>query len=575
MLKRFQKQNWLIPFLISTFVVLFIYRGILANPSAYLPDRFDFPYYAWLLNHVLQFITGSHQSLFTTNIFFSFENSYFFSDLLIPQALLGLIPYLLGANPIFVTNFVIIGTFILNILAAIYLWKNWLKNTWALSFATLVTALSPFVLIQRGHLQMMTTWPFLLIIALLIHKQKTYKSALLIGILWIIQLLGSAYLAIFLIVCIGWMAILELIIRPNKKQVFLFYVLLGVTATALGGPILLKYKMVQQSYGVTINYGEYITYNAHLSDYLFIPYHTLGQQLSAKWQHFNKHTVGEGAMYPGIALIGLAALGLLKYKKQKNTFQLTLPLNITHLFFLGLLVIGGVFSLGPRLFVNGAYTQLPLPYIVPLKLLPFFTAIRATARWSWLVYLALGYFSVLGLSIFKSKRTTTMVSIAAICLFLIEIIPLGSSSFNLSHALNTTDVAIANCQNGDNSLLIYPITQQHLEADLYTNLARKTEHLLKSTQHSCHLVNGYGGFEPPAYKQLENDLNLAIQNNDLPTFITLAQQKGITMILLESKFLAEENKIYLDTVLHDVSLENEVNATIIEEQTDNWYLLKL
>jgi hypothetical protein len=568
MLQRLQKQVWVLPLFVSLALILFIYRGILVQPSNYLPDSFDFPYYAWVLDHVLQFIGGTHQSLFTTNAFFPFENSYFFSDLLIPQALFGLLPHLLGANPIFITNWIIITTLFANSVAAIYLWKRLTKSTLVLTFATISTALSPFILLQRGHLQMMTIWPFLIIIGLLLRQHKKPFIAVAIGLLWTLQLLASAYLAIFLIICVGWMVVVELLTKSEKKALLIFYTILMVVAGATGGPILVKYKAVQESYGATINYGEYITYNAHLSDYLFIPYQTLGSKVTEKWQTFNQHTGGEKASFPGLALVSLAALGMFNYQKQKKSFQITIPLHSEHLFFLGLLVLGVLFSLGPRLFINGAYAQLPLPYAIPLKGIPFFTAIRATARWSWLAFLALSYFSLVGFSKIKQKKRLFFSALFAICMYCVEIIPVQTSAVAMNQGLEVLPALQENC-NQQKSVLIYPITQQHEQADMFTNLSNKTEHLLRTTQHDCQVVNGYGGFEPPQYKEFEISLDQAIENNDFDLFISLAQQKNLSMILLESSYIAAEQKQSLDNYLETSQL------SILSADKDRWYLIDI
>ncbi len=42
--------------------------------------------------------------------------------------------------------------------------------------------------------------------------------------------------------------------------------------------------------------------------------------------------------------------------------------------------------------------------------------------------------------------------------------------------------------------------------------------MVASLDHSCHLINGYSGFEPVAFRELERSLNTALQAENTASF---------------------------------------------------------
>jgi hypothetical protein len=577
MFKKLLNQAWLWPITITTALICLVFRGIVTHHSTHLLDLFDFPYYAWVLDHALDFFTFQpHSSFFTTNAFFPFTNSYFFSDLLLPQALVGLIPYLLGFNPITITNFIVVGTLILNAIAAVWLWQARFKNTWSLTLATLTTTLSPFIFTQRGHLQMMTLWPMLLVVGILLRKKSLgWKLGILVGLLWVLQLMASFYLSIFLLFVIGWDWLVTTYKEKDLRTHIPFLATFGMTCALLGGPILIKYYQVKQQYSIATATNEYITYAAHPSDYLFITFPTFGQQLTEPWQRFNHHGIGEIAAYPGTAMLLLALFSLVKIKKNKQTIQFQFATDKDTLFFLGLMTMGFIFSLGPRLSFNGSYAHLPLPYLLLLKIIPLLESIRATARWSLLLYLGVTYFAAKTLETLKLKKQWQFLPLIVIIGYVFEMVPLQLSAEPVSAALDNNHPITRLCQQ-PTTLAIFPFTEQHLEASLTTNLARKTQELLRSTIHHCRLVNGYGGFEPPGYQQLEQQLNYAI-GTDLNSFWHILRDNQVKVVMIDSHYLNPKSKVKVDTFFADYALSNmqQPPITILDQQPGSWYLVEV
>lgn len=582
MIPNWLRASWLWAFSTTSLLVLIVFRTLLINHDTQLLDAFDFPYYAWVFDHALDFITFQAGASFaTTNVFFPLTNTYFFSDLLLPQTLIGgLIPYLLGFNPITITNSIVITTLLLNAAAATWLWHKRFVRFGPLLFATLTTALSPFIFTQLGHVQMISFWPSLLVLGLLLdEKHFSFKSALLVGVFWSIQLLASVYLAVFLLCVVGWFWLVKSLTEKRFKASITFAVVFATTALLLGGPVFAKYYLVKQQYNITKPIHEFITYSAHPTDYLFIPYKTVGSTITARWQQLNHHTIGELATYPGTAVLLLAVFSICSVSLTKKKWQVSITPNSDTLFFLGLILIGFISSLGPRLSFNGSYVHLPLPYWLPLKVLPFLEAVRATARWSFLLYLGLTFFAATSLNKLKSPTWLTAVSVAAILLFIIELVPFGRTSQPVNAALASDHPLTNFCQNPHN-LLVFPLTQQHLGASLTSNLSYKTQELLRSTIHRCNLVNGYGGFEPPAYQQLEQQLNFAI-GSEIPAFWEILRQNQVDAALIHSQMLNEQSKTLVDDYFASAAASKattnptQSTITVIDSQPGSWYLVQL
>src|SRR3989344_5202728 len=122
------------------------------------------------------------------------------------------------------------------------------------------------------------------------------KNSVIVALLTTIEFLSSVYLSIFMLFTISIWIILALyygrlrknIVISTLKGVGVFCLVLII----LSGPFILKYMQVKKSYGISRDYGEYVVYSAHLTDYLFTThYNSFISTLSpvVKWNSFNMH----------------------------------------------------------------------------------------------------------------------------------------------------------------------------------------------------------------------------------------------------------------------------------------------
>ncbi|MBI2011801.1 hypothetical protein HYS91_03460 [Candidatus Daviesbacteria bacterium] len=547
------KKHFLISFLIQVLLTLFLFRSILFNFSTNLYDWNDYPYVTWTIYQSLDNISDLRlDNFFDTNSFYPHKGTLLFSDLLLPQSLIALLPYLISQNPIVTFNFLFFVTIFLNIVASLFLWRKLTEDKRFIFFGSLLTSFSPFFFLNSNHFQMINLWPYLFSLGILFGKKLTVKGTFFISLLATILFLTSVYLCIFLLFSIFiWFLLRFIFERRNTNELLRFIKLatfFSIIFISLSGPFIFRYLQVKTSYIITRDYGEYVLYSAHISDYLFTT-HYPSLIYSARpftlWNRFDMHKVGESAGFPGITLLMLSVLGIFIYKKNKDFFYIRLPLSFNHLFFFILTFCGFIFSLGPRLNVSGTLIGIPLPYDLILKIMPLVEPVRATARWSLLFYLGLIYFSILGFKKLSLKYPFYLLLLIFSLLFVAEIFPVKIETQAKDYYPGAYQNIAKECKKSPKVLLEFPMTQFVLGANIISNLSYRTQMLLASTNHKCILINGYSGYIPTDYTRYEDSLFWAVENKDQDLFWKLLDEKKVNIFKLNRKNLFEEKDMVI------------------------------
>lgn len=529
--------------LVAMFLTAITFRSLLLNITTHLLDWNDYPYYVWTIFQQVGHISrGQFFEIGNANIYHPHQGVMFFSDLLLPQSIIATFFSLFSANHILVFNLMFFTTFVLNAISSIFLWSRLTENKSALLFATIVTVFSPFIFLQLGHIQMISIWPFLFATGLLIQQHNLSLSrTLYIGILHAVLFLTSVYLAVFfVVVLLVWYGV-EVLQRWNankNRTTPIFHAVTSLVIFAfLIAPFLWQYISIQNSYEITRSYGEYVFYAAHITDYIFQPYQSvLSTTVFKNWNSFNLHNAGELAGWPSFSVIILAIIGMVYLRRVKSTLQLSIPFTPKTQFFLLLTIIGFVFSLGPRLNVNGYFANIPMPYIAVLKLFPLAEPVRATSRWSFLFYLGLTYFSILGIERLdkrKISKASQLLIPALTILFLLEIVPMNKQTEAKEYySPDLYSYVEEQCEENEKVLLEYPINRNVEGQKIEEYLTYKTQHMLASLHHECTLVNGYSGFTPKETEQFETSLDYALRSQDEGEISRLLEQKDVTIIKL-------------------------------------------
>lgn len=421
---------------------------------------------------------------------------------------------------------------------------------------------------------MLNIWPLFFCLGFLLRKELSFKNAIFGGIFLAVQFLTGVYYAIFALFIIGvWYLIKCWEIKSSfakisnlLRKLFIF----AITFLIIAGYFIIKYLQVKNAYGITREYWEYVIYASHPTDYLFFPYKSIlnGTNLFMRWNAFNNHWSSAG--FPGFVLLIFSLVGIFSYKKINQVKTLILKLNSHNLFFLILLICGFVFSLGPRLSVNGVYLGIPLPYSIVLKLIPLFEPIRADSRWCFIFYFALTYFACLGIQKISKliKKEILLVSLLTV-FYLIEIIPISRNTESKRYYNPVYDIVKNQCILNKQVMLEYPLTQDKKGADIVTNLSYKTQMLLASLIHECNIINGYSGYTPKAYESYETELYMIVPTGGKDKFYQLLKLRNVNLVKLNKKEIYEVKAQVIEEWLKDQK------RYVILKNNDNYLIAKL
>lgn len=523
--------------LVILLLVLFVFRSLVVNISVNLLDWNDYPYITWTIFQTVGNVVNLQLSdVFNTNAFYPLEGTLLFSDLLAPVALLASFLYLFIKNPVLVFNICFVMVFLLNAAAAYFLWKRFFRGL-GLFFCVVVTVFSPYIFLQLNHFQMINIWPFLFGLSIVFSKKLNFVRVTSIGLLATIQFLTSVYLAIFMLTAVCLWFVLSLFYVRDRKNLLALLGVFVVSFFVSVGFFAYKYIQVQKAYEIKRDYGEYVTYSAHVSDYIFTSNYgsVVSEYTPFKvWNKFNNHKIGEHAGFPGFVLVILSILGLFGIKRRLGYLDVRVDTSFNHVYFLLLLIVGFIFSLGPRLNVNGVYAVVPLPYDVFLKTVPFIEPIRAVSRWMFLLFFALAYFAAFGISRFKRFGWFVYV---ALFIFLLEVIPVNLKTESKSYYPNVYELARLECLKNPEVMLEYPMTQFKKDVNIVSNLTYRTQMQLASVNHGCLLVNGYSGYIPKDYERFEKELFTTVEEGDQVKFWDLLAQRNVGIFKLNKKEL--------------------------------------
>lgn len=544
-----KKQSCLY-FLFFLGILIFVFRSLIFNVSTNLYSWLDLPYVTWVIYQgVNKISTFSFNNFGFTNAFFPVTDSYYFSDLLLPQALLAYPFTLFIDNPILVTNIVFFITLILNYMFVFLFWKIYFKNNLTSFVTSVVFVFSPFFQLQQGHLQMISYWPFFAsLFFFLKNKEFNLRSLLLSGLFLVIQFLASVYLSVFLLFSLVLYSFIRFIKDRNYDEIKKLFIVF-LTFILGAGYFIYGYLQVKKHYNFVRNYGEYVTYSAHVTDYVF----TTGidslfnkTYVAQRWNSFNKHVLGERASFPGITVFFIFVISIIFVSQKRGKIIFGLSMKYEDIFFLFLILFGFVFSLGPRLSFNGVYSEIPTPYTFLVKYVPFFDSVRGLARWSFLFYIGLIYF--LG-KYLLNKKIWLVSLIFALCL--VECIPVNYKTTNEEYIDKNTDKILRNlCLVGNNNILLeVPTSHMSVGKGVYIGLNYISKRQLATIYHGCRLVNGYSGFEPPSQAEYYGIVENSLDNNDGGKFISKLKERGVNFVRLSPDLFPKDKKVnYLKTI---------------------------
>lgn len=539
------------------FVLFLLFNKLLVlNLSTALSDWYDYPLMVYIMQQNIQHISSIDFANFgNISMYYPTPGGMYFTDLLLPQSILGLFVLPFTNNYIATHNIVFLIVGLLNITSLQYFWSKIFKNKKTIFLLTLLFTFSPYTFTMYAHYQMISYWFFFFSLGKLLDA-KNNKDYFVAGLLSGLQFLAAVYIGIYSItisaIFFFWKFIENIkikdiykinfsniinSIREPKRNIYIIKsgILFLIGFIIIAGYFVFKFVEVQKDYNISRPANEYINHSMQISDILFNPFPSFWvENFYFKINSYNHRRGGE-TFGTGLILLLVSAYGLakLKYSKLNNKEKSLLG------FILLLLVWGIIASLGPRLAINGTYLGIPLPYILPLKLTPLFKALRVVSRWFFVVQIGLLYF--VGIAIdntFKKHRLPIAYLIIGFTLVLysIEIIPIRQRTAVDTYK-NTSYIYFLNNCKPDEVLLEYPFVPEQPDTHVLITLNYWAKMLLNNMHYDCQLVNGYSGFQPKHIDDFIHNFRNAVDTSDLKNLNTLIDEKDITYIKFNKSFL--------------------------------------
>ena len=561
-------------FILSTvfiFILFLIYNHtLLFNISTGLTDWLDYPLMVYILEqNIKHFSTLDFANFGNISMFYSSPGGMYFTDLLLPQSLIGLLIYPFTKNYILIHNIIFFVMALLNIISLHFFWSKIFKKKIIVFLLSLMFVFSTYTFSMYYHYQMLSYSFFFFSLGLLMTA-KSNKHYFYSGIFSGLQFLASAYLGIYSVTTSLIFYFWQLYKERNFKKTVKTELLFLVGFLIIAGYFLFKFVEVKKLHNIQRSAELYVNSSMQVTDIFF-------NQLPSIWttKFYYKINVYSQRLGNEIFSIGYIILFVSLFGAYKlNKTKLTKKDQYIKGFLLLLLVWGIVAVLGPRLSINVKYLATPLPYILPLKLTPFFDALGVVSRWFFLLQIVLLYFvGYAFLYFFENypfKKAIQLIMIILV-LYSIEIIPVKHRKIVNTYKNYGYDQIISKCTPSD-VVLEYPFSPESPITTTEMNLEYWTKMLLNQMHYDCQLVNGYSGFQPKHISDYFDNFHNAVLREDLPTIKDLLAQKNVKFVKINRNYLLPDSIETLKTIFKRDEfeiLENDLNYLIIKTDLAN------
>ncbi|PIY71504.1 hypothetical protein COY87_05825 [Candidatus Roizmanbacteria bacterium CG_4_10_14_0_8_um_filter_33_9] len=600
-----------ISLIVGIVIILFFWKETILHIGTQSHDWYDGSFIIWSIQtNINHFKNLQFDKLYETNAMYPFAQSLSFTDHLYIPSLIALFISFFSSNPIFQFNVLWILNHITVFLTFYLLTGRFSKNHWARIITAFYTSFGPYFFLQFGHLQMVFLWPLFLSLYFLLDPCKKKKSMILSGVFLGVQFLTGTYLGILGLTMVGLYYVSQLILlfcsRDYKHKrnhsmdsclplqgkrgndiVHLLkeFSIIFVSFLIISSPSIYGYLLLNQTYHPQRPQSEFVTYSAHITDYLFPlpPRSTFLYQKLSFWTNLNKHYLGEHASFVGLVPLGIIIFVILnlfqdlKKRKMLKKFQhdnMSSMLNKQSILsgrllfiWIGLLAIFGfIFSLGPRMNWNGTYLVTPLPYWLVMKLFPPIAIMRAVARWYFLVVFATSIIMIIGIDslMLRFKKFSSIIIGALLVLLFLEFysLPLSVSSKNWKSDSYLFLQKL--CKQNPKPILEYPFEYRDKATDIGKYLSLKTNSLMSSTLHNCPTLSGFSSFEPPLFKKWQEDFDT---NGITNTNLKILKENKFGFVKINLDALSKEEKLNPQSVIHTTDLKElfrDLNSIIYE-----------
>ena len=417
--------------------------------------------------------------VFDANIFHPAAGALTFSDHLLLQSLFMAPLYALTSNLALCYNVLLLISIAGSGLAMHALVKGVTASTPAAFVAGLAWACWPYRSAHLLHLQLQSLY-FLPLVLLALYRfaaAKRKAGAALLGVAAALQAISSVYYGVMTAIVVGFgsVAVAWASGQWRNRRFWSRMLMAGAVGGLLVAPVVWPYWQSSQREGFGRNLFEAAAHAAAWQSYTQVPPDNLlygrtgllSPRAPAPGERDRRHV--EHQMFPGLVVIGLAALGL--WRGWRSEMR---PLVVSAS---AIAVAGLVLSLGPE-GVRPVYAWLA-DHVFG------FQAIRAPARFAVVLMLGLSVLAAVGVVQARLKPMAVAVLTALMCLEYVN----APMAFVPAPPSSTATARWLADEGGAGAVLYLPLT---LDRD-------NSPFMVQSLEHGRPIVNGYSGQRPSFY----------------------------------------------------------------------------
>lgn len=459
----------------------------------------------WQLQWVSRALLTDPGNLFNGNVFHPHPNVVALTDHMLALAVVNAPLSLLSESPWFGYNLLIFLAYYLSCAGGYWFVREITGSHHAGVWAGVFWAFLFFRIHHIGHLQVLSYqgMPFVAVTLIRFLRTPSRARTAALTAASLAQALVSWYLAAITAVLAGVLALLH----ASGQRLTLRHAAgaaagLAVCAAVLV-PAAVPYRTSLEATGLGDRAAEVLVPSdrVSLADYLEPPRATLIGQL----RQVGPSIWGERTLYAGYTALALALAGLFLRRGRAagagNERARSPEVNGRWIATgVCLIVVGFVLARG---FISSQQTPLPLYYLSELPGLDFLKGLRATPRFSLLLYFGIMILSAAGVASLaarcRSARRAWMVVILLCAAFLVEVYPYRLPVEPRPYEVSRLDRAIPRIWRDERRAPV--VLHLPIHYFLRDYATPEAVYMLDSTHHWARVVNGFSGAEPRGFRE--------------------------------------------------------------------------
>jgi hypothetical protein len=440
-------------------------------------DNGDGMFSIWNVAWVARALVVDPLHVFDANIFYPHRKTLAYSENNLGAGALAVPIYWATRNPFAAHNFVFLFAFVLSSTGMYYLVRYLTGDRGAAAVSAVCYAFCPYVFAHTAHIQLLMIGglPFSLLAFHRMADRPTLGRGAVLGAVMAAQALSCGYYGVFVILMVGYAALVTAVIRPvwRTPPYWISLGTAGAVLTVLMLPAFFPYITLHQVEGFRRDLDQARRFSSNWSDYLASSSHAHAWMLAylPPWVEVS---------FPGIVATILGVAGAWIARRTRRG-ELTVMYG-------GLAVLACWASFGPA----------GLLYSALYKSLPLFAWLRAPARFGLIVVFGLSVLA--GLAVCALRRRARRPFATAVAITILAAAELVVPS-NMRDVLPFEPVYRTLATLPPAPIIEMPFYY------LQEMFPRHTQYMLNSTTHWMPMLNGYSDYIPPDF--VEHVMTLA------------------------------------------------------------------